>query len=236
MNALDPVRDLLHQFRVTWRAHRADERRIIDARAEELSRRVELDPRWLGHFAHELSGGMRQRAVIALALLFSPRLLVADEPTTGLDVVVQRQVLDLLREVQRERGMAMLFVSHDIGVVAELCERVAVMYAGEIVETGTASAVLNAPVHPYAMGLKQAFPDIRFPGKRLVSIAGAPPSVIGAGCPFAPRCPFAIDRCRHEAPRLEPLADGRLVACHRREEAPSLAAAAAAPETWRRVA
>ena len=237
MNALDPVRDLRHQFGITWRAHRARSGEA-ERRANELFRRVELDPRWLAQFPHQLSGGMRQRAVIALALLFAPRLLVADEPTTGLDVIVQRQVLNLLRELQRERGMAMLFVSHDIGVIAEVCTRVAIMYAGEIVESGVADAVLNRPAHPYAMGLRQAFPDIRHPEKRLASLAGAPPSLAPppAGCGFAPRCPFALDLCRSVTPRAEPIGDGRLVACHRARERDALSQAAALPETWHAVA
>jgi oligopeptide/dipeptide ABC transporter ATP-binding protein len=237
MNALDPVRNLRHQFGITWRAHRRRSKEM-DRRAEELFRRVELDPRWLAQFPHQLSGGMRQRVVIALALLFAPRLLVADEPTTGLDVIVQRQVLNLLRELQRERGTAMLFVSHDIGVIAEVCTRVAIMYAGEIVESGPADAVLNRPAHPYAMGLRQAFPDIRDPGKRLASIAGAPPSLapLPVGCGFALRCPFAFDLCRSVSPRLEPIGDGRLVACHRARESDVLSRTAALPETWRAVA
>jgi oligopeptide/dipeptide ABC transporter ATP-binding protein len=232
MNALDPVRDLLHQFEATWRAHRTGTAR---QRAEELCLRVGLDPIWLRHFPHEFSGGMRQRAAIAMAMLFAPRVLVADEPTTGLDVIVQRQVLDLLRDSQRERGMAMLFVSHDIAVVAELCDRVAVMYAGEIVELGDVEPVLSRPFHPYTMGLRRAFPDIRAPERRLVTIPGAPPSLAPPprGCAFAPRCPFALDLCRVTAPLLAALDDGRSVACHRAAEAAALAAIAISPETWR---
>ena len=235
MSALDPVRDLRHQFDLTWRAHRTGSGR---ERSDELLRRVGLDPAWLGRFPHELSGGMRQRAVLALALLLSPRLMIADEPTTGLDVVVQRQVLDLLREMRRDSDMATIFVSHDVAVVAELCDDVAVMYAGEIVELGTAEAVINWPSHPYAMGLRSAFPDIRQPDRPAVSIPGAPPSLAPppVGCAFAPRCPFALDICRADRPRLLAHRDGHRVACHRAGEAPVLAALAARPETWRAAA
>lgn len=235
MNAFDPVRNLLRQFDVTWRAHRSGATR---ARAEDLCRRVELDPKWLRNFPHEYSGGMRQRAAIAMALLFEPRLLIADEPTTGLDVIVQRQALDLLRDTQRERGMAMLFVSHDMAVVAELCDRVAVMYAGEVVEVGLTENVLGQPSHPYTMGLRQAFPDIRAPDRRLVGIPGGPPSLAPPpmGCSFAPRCPFVLDLCRAIPPVVAALPDGSMVACHRAGEARDLAAIAALPESWRAVA
>lgn len=235
MSALDPVRDLAHQFDLTWRAHRKGSAR---ERAKELFGRVGLDPAWLQRFPHELSGGMRQRGVLALALLLSPRLVIADEPTTGLDVIVQRQVLDLLSEMRRDGDMAMILVSHDIAVVAELCDDVAVMYAGEIVEIGTADAVINRPSHPYAMGLRCAFPDIRTPERPAVSIPGTPPSLAPPppGCAFATRCPFVLDLCRNENPRLFVQGDGRRVACHRVDEAPALSALAARPETWRAAA
>jgi peptide/nickel transport system ATP-binding protein len=179
---------------------------------------------------------MRQRAAIALAMLFSPRLLIADEPTTGLDVLVQRQVLDLLREARASRRMALLFVSHDVAVVAELCDHVAVLYAGQIVETGLTADVLTAPGHPYTMGLRQAVPDIRFPRRLMVSIEGAPPSLAPPppGCAFAARCPFVLERCHRETPATETRPDGRRVACHRAAEAATLWQAAQAPEVWRR--
>ena len=138
-----------------------------DRRAAELLRRVELDPSVLDRFPHELSGGMRQRAIIALALLFRPPLLVADEPTTGLDVIVQRQIVNLLTDLRRSEGLSLLFISHDIGVVAELCDRVAVLYAGEVMEEGPTAEVLSRPSHPYTMGLAQSFPDIRAPDRPL---------------------------------------------------------------------
>ncbi len=232
MNALDPVRDLAHQFDLTWRAHRSD---ALGRRAAELFARVGLEERWLGRFPHEYSGGMRQRATIALSMLFTPRLLVADEPTTGLDVLVQRQLLDLLREARAGRGMALVFVSHDIAVVSELCDRIAVLYAGQVVETGPTRAVLDAPAHPYTMGLRRAVPDIREPLRRIVSIDGAPPSLAPppAGCAFAARCPFALAHCAVAPPPMVAMA-GREVRCHRAAEHAALGAAARQEETWSR--
>jgi oligopeptide/dipeptide ABC transporter ATP-binding protein len=232
-NALVPVHSLRRQFRDTAAAHgmRASE---ADARATELLRRVELDPAILDRFPHELSGGMRQRAIIALALLFGPALLVADEPTTGLDVIVQRQVVGLLRDLRAERNLALLFISHDIGVVAELCANVAVLYAGQVMETGPTAEVFARPDHPYAMGLARAFPDIRFPDRAVISIAGHPPrlSAPPTGCPFAPRCPFAEAICRTLQPPLVETSPGRRVACHFAVEADALRARAADPALW----
>ena len=232
-NALVPVHSLRRQFRDTAAAHgmRAAE---ADARAGALLRRVELDPAILDRFPHELSGGMRQRAIIALALLFGPALLVADEPTTGLDVIVQRQVLGLLRDLRAERNLALLFISHDIGVVAELCADVAVLYAGQVMETGPTAEVFARPDHPYAMGLARAFPDIRFPDRAVISIAGHPPrlSAPPTGCPFAPRCPFAEAICRDTQPPLVQTAPGRRVACHFADHSAALRERANDPALW----
>ncbi len=231
MNALDPVRTLYAQFQATARAHgwSGD----LRARAATLFAQMGLDPAWLDRFPHQFSGGMRQRAVIALALLFDPPLLIADEPTTGLDVIVQREIVDLLRRLQRERGLAMLLISHDLGVIAETARRIAVMYAGRIVETGPAADILAAPMHPYTMALRLAFAEIDAPAREAISIAGAPPDLAQAetGCAFAPRCPFAQERCRSAVPPLISH-DGRQVACHRAGEAETLRAAARAPALW----
>jgi len=235
-NALVPVHSLRRQFRDTAAAHgmRAAE---ADARADALLRRVELDPAILDRFPHELSGGMRQRAIIALALLFGPALLVADEPTTGLDVIVQRQVVTLLRELRAERGLALLFISHDIGVVSELCARVAVLYAGRVMESGSTAQIFSRPDHPYTMGLQRAFPDIRFPERAVVSIAGHPPrlSAPPTGCPFAPRCPFAAAICATPPPLVE-TAPGHAVACHFAGRAAELREQARDPAIWSRAA
>ena len=235
MNSLNPVARLRDQFQRIWRAH-GDAGDGVQDKAEALFVRVGLDPRRLRSYPHELSGGMRQRAIIAMALMFAPELLVADEPTTGLDVIVQRGVLNLLRRLQSEEQMSVIFVSHDIAVVAELCEQVAVMYAGEIVELGPARAVFGAPAHPYTMGLEQAFPDIRDPRRTLVSIAGAPPRLDRAidGCPFTARCPFAAERCRVEKPMARPIAPGHVVACHVAEDAEFNRKRAREPVVWQR--
>jgi oligopeptide/dipeptide ABC transporter ATP-binding protein len=235
MNSLNPVARLRDQFQEIWRAHGGNGDGVRE-KAEALFVRVGLDPRRLRSYPHELSGGMRQRAIIAMALMFEPELLVADEPTTGLDVIVQRGVLNLLRRLQAEEKMSVIFVSHDIAVVAELCEHVAVMYAGEIVELGPARAIFGAPVHPYTMGLEQAFPDIRDPRRTLVSIAGAPPRLDRPleGCPFAARCPFAAERCRVEKPAARPIVPGHLVACHFAEDAEFNRKRAREPFVWQR--
>lgn len=231
--SLVPVHSIRRQFRDTGAAH-GMRAAMADKRAADLLRRVELDPALLDRFPHELSGGMRQRAIIALALLFRPPLLVADEPTTGLDVIVQRQVVSLLADLRRNEGLSLLFISHDIGVVAELCDRVAVLYAGEVMEEGPTAEVLASPTHPYTMGLAQSFPDIRAPDRPLVSIAGHPPRLTEPtqGCPFASRCPFVRDICRAQRPARTSTTPGRSTACHFPDEAPKMREAANRPGIW----
>ncbi len=229
MNALDPVQRLGAQMLEVLRERGGLGRAPALARAEDLFRQVGLDPARLSDYPHQFSGGMRQRASIALALALNPALVIADEPVTALDVIVQRQVLDVMRDLQSRLGLAMILVTHDMAVVAYACDRVAVMYAGRIVEAGTAAEVLERPRHPYTMGLTHAFPDVHGGTSALVPIEGAPPILIDLhpGCRFAPRCPFAQARCRSETPGL---VDG--VACFRAGEAETLRDAAARPETW----
>jgi len=231
--SLVPVHSIRRQFRDTAAAHGMGAPEA-DKRAAELLRRVELDPGLLDRFPHELSGGMRQRAIIALALLFRPTLLVADEPTTGLDVIVQHQIVSLLADLRRNEGLSLLFISHDIGVVARLCERVAVLYAGEVMEEGLTADVLAVPAHPYTMGLAQSFPDIRAPDRPLVSIAGHPPRLTQptVGCPFATRCPFVRDICRTQKPARTAIDPDRSVACHFAGEAPRMRLEAARAGIW----
>ena len=197
-------------------------------------RMVGLDPKCLSDYPHQFSGGMRQRASIALALALEPALVIADEPVTALDVIVQRQVLDVLRDLQYRLNLAMILVTHDMAVVAYACDRAAVMYTGKIVEAGPVAAVLEAPYHPYTMGLMHAFPDIRADEVALVPIEGAPPSLLHPpqGCRFADRCPFAEQRCRSEEPPLTLVADDHLAACWRSDIASALRNEAARPETW----
>ncbi len=166
-------------------------------------------------YPHELSGGMRQRVCIAMALANDPELIIADEPTTALDVTVQAQVLKLMRQLSEERGSAVLFITHDFGVVSELCERVAVMYAGRIVEIGPTPEVLNNPAHPYTRKLIDCVPILGEPERRLDAIEGLPPPVdrLPPGCAFAERCPYVEARCREADVALAPLSEGRAVRC-----------------------
>jgi peptide/nickel transport system ATP-binding protein len=234
MNALDPVQRLRSQMLEVLCDRGAMSRTAAQTRAEALMRLVGLDPRCLSDYPHQFSGGMRQRASIALALALEPALVIADEPVTALDVIVQRQVLDVLRDLQRRLGVAMILVTHDMAVVAYTCDRVAVMYAGQVVESGPVAAVLEAPLHPYTMGLTHAFPDVGDDAVALVPIEGSPPSLLSPppGCHFAERCPFAQALCRSTAPKLTAVAPDHLVACWRSDEAALLRGRAARPETW----
>jgi peptide/nickel transport system ATP-binding protein len=231
MTALDPVLRLRTQLLEVLIERGGLRHSQAVARAAELFRMVGIDPARLADYPHQFSGGMRQRASIALALALAPPLVIADEPVTALDVIVQRQVLDLLREMQAGLGLTMILITHDMAVVAYTCDRVAVMYAGQVVESGPVGAVLESPLHPYTMGLAHAFPDVAGGAAALVPIEGSPPSLLAppAGCRFAPRCPFALARCS-EAPPLAGAAHA--AACWRAAEAPGLREAAARPETW----
>ncbi len=168
-------------------------------------------------FPHEFSGGMRQRVMIAMALVTRPELLIADEPTTALDVTVQAQILELIRSLQRELGMAVIFVTHDLGVVAGLCDRVQVMYAGRIVETADTAALFRGPLHPYTRALQRSIPALQPKGNELFTIPGLPPDVSKpmAGCSFAPRCGYAAEPCAAAVPALEEAEPGHWHACIR---------------------
>jgi oligopeptide/dipeptide ABC transporter ATP-binding protein len=219
--ALDPLMRVGEQVAETIRAHRPIDRRAARDAALELMRLVELpDPARLARaYPHELSGGQRQRVVIASAIGPEPRLLLADEPTTALDVTVQDQVLRLIERLRCELALGLLLVSHDLAVVGQTCDRVAVMYAGRIVETGPVAAVFTAPRHHYTAGLLAAVPDVDRPGVHPFAIPGAPPATAGGvGCAFAPRCAMADERCRTVTPALSGEGAHR-VACHHPTEA-----------------
>jgi len=220
--ALDPMMRVGDQLVETVRAHERVTRSAASARAIEMLRLVEIpDPERVGDaFAHQLSGGLCQRAMIAIALCCQPRVLVADEPTTALDVTIQAQVLDLLRRLADDTGMAVILVTHDFGVVAEVCDRVLTMYSGEIVEAGTTGDVLGGPMHPYTAALLACTPDLEHAGVTVRGIPGMPPTSIGGrvGCSFAPRCSFAEPRCRTETPRLRAAEAGRSTRCLRSGE------------------
>ncbi len=237
MNSLDPVYRLRDQIVEAIRTHEKISEKAARERAVDLCRLVGIDPQRLMDYPHQLSGGMKQRMVIAMALALSPRLIVADEPTTALDVIIQDRILEQVVQLQRELKFSMIYISHDIAVIAETCQRVAVMYAGQIVEQGNIRDVLKQPAHPYTMGLKNAFPDIRRP-KMLISIPGHPPTLAPppGGCRFAPRCPFATPLCVEKAPPLIDVGGGQLAACHYVDNAPAMRAAAQQASTWTGVA
>jgi oligopeptide/dipeptide ABC transporter ATP-binding protein len=177
---------------------------------------------------------MRQRAVIALALALDPDLVIADEPVTALDVIVQRQVLNTFRELQERLNLSVIMITHDISVVAETCDDVAVMYAGKIVEQTTVERFFGEPFHPYTLGLQNAYPSLLDSNRVLISIEGYPPDLFDppTGCRFRDRCPFAIERCAHEEPPLLEVAPGHRAACHRWEDVEELRALAKEPATW----
>jgi oligopeptide transport system ATP-binding protein len=168
-------------------------------------------------YPHEFSGGMRQRVMIAMALITKPELLIADEPTTALDVTVQAQILELIKKMQRELGMAVIFITHDLGVVSGLCDRVQVMYAGRIVETADTRTLFHSPRHPYTRALQRSIPALQPKGAELYTISGLPPDVSKPlpGCAFAPRCEFVAERCQRDMPQLAPVATGHTQACLR---------------------
>ncbi|WP_293853150.1 ABC transporter ATP-binding protein [uncultured Alsobacter sp.] len=234
MNALDPVYRVGTQMEEVLRLRGGLGREAARNRTAELFGLVGLDAKRSVEYPHQFSGGMRQRAAIAMALALEPSLVIADEPVTALDVIVQRQVLDTLRDLQSRLGVSVLLVTHDISVVAYVCDRVVVMYAGEVVESGKVGDVLAAPRHPYTMGLTNAFPDLERAGGTLAPIMGAPPDLRSppTGCRFAERCPFAVARCRSESPPLTVAADGHASACWRSDEAAALAETARDPATW----
>jgi peptide/nickel transport system ATP-binding protein len=218
MTSLNPLLPVGAQLAEGMRRHLGLDRRAARARALELLTLVGIHEaeRRLKQYPYEFSGGMRQRVMIAMALACSPRLLIADEPTTALDVTIQAQVLDLLADLQQRLSLSILLISHDLGVVAGLCRRLAVMYAGQIVEEGPADQMFERPAHPYTAGLMRATPGIESGLNRLISIEGVPPDLLAPppGCAFAQRCPLAEDRCRQEAP--PPRKDGEhRVACWR---------------------
>jgi peptide/nickel transport system ATP-binding protein len=211
MTSLNPAFTIGDQIAESVRQHRQLPRRAAYDRAVEVLDLVGIpSPRErAGAYPHEFSGGMRQRAAIAMALACEPRLLIADEPTTALDVTVQAQVLELLRSLQQRFGMAMLFITHNLGVVADICDRVAVMYAGQIVEVAAVEGLFAAPSHPYTEGLLRAMPQLGRRGERLAVVPGTPPLpwAMPDGCRFHPRCPYAADVCRGLPPDLRPLGD-----------------------------
>jgi peptide/nickel transport system ATP-binding protein len=215
MNSLNPVVRIEGQFRDAIEQHSSLRGEAVTQRIRQLFEMVIIDPKFMTAFPHELSGGMRQRVNLALALALEPKFILLDEPTTGLDVVVQHSILENVRRLQAEQGFAVLFISHDIGTVLELSDRILVMYAGRIVEDQSAGALLREPLHPYTKGLLGSYGDPRTETVKITYIPGRPPDLSRdiVGCSFAPRCPERIEVCLTEDPALLPLRGGR-VACH----------------------
>jgi len=218
MNALNPVRTVGDQIAEAIIKHMPTmPPGVVNDRVIELLDLVGISAEHKDHFPHQYSGGMRQRAMIAMALSCNPQVVIADEPTTALDVMIQAQILELLDELRKKLGLAVIFVTHDLGVVAEMCDTVLVMYGGVTAEYASVDTIYNAPRHPYTQELLKAFPDLSQPDKRLISIPGYPPKLdaLPAGCRFAPRCPLAFERCSVEMPALHSLNGGdHIASCH----------------------
>ena len=218
LTALNPVFSVGWQIAEVLRIHNGASRRQARREAVETMQRVGIPDaaRRFDAYPHEFSGGMRQRMMIAIALALDPQVLIADEPTTALDVTVQAQIMQLLEDLRAETGMALVLITHDLGVVADVADRVLVMYAGRVVESGSVGDVYGNPAHPYTDGLISSSPLVNERVERLVQIPGAPPqpSALPSGCPFHVRCPMVADQCREERPPLEPVGDGRSSACH----------------------
>ena len=204
MNALNPVKRIRAQFADTMKAHGVNNKAEIRERSEEVLSLVGIDKIHLESYPHQLSGGMRQRAMIAMALLFTPELIIMDEPTSALDVVAQRSLMLQIKELQHRLGFAVLFVTHDMSLVSHFSDRLVVMYAGQVAEFGETRTVFDTPAHPYSKGLLEAFPSIRGPRVPLVGIPGSPPalSAVPPGCRYEPRCPLAYADCKTVEPAL----------------------------------
>ena len=238
MDSFNPVYSLFDQFREIYKLKGGiSSRKEVRKKAETLYKAVGLAPEMLDSYPHEYSGGMKQRAAIAMALTLDPGVIIADEPVTALDVIVQKQVLQQLTKLKKDKNLAIIMITHDISVVAQICDSIAVMYAGKIVEKGSAKEVLQNTFHPYTLGLKNSFPDISKPDKKLVSIKGTPPSLLDppSGCRFYPRCPFREEVCQQQQPALEEVSTGHVSACFRHEEIMNIRSSSEEVETWETV-
>ncbi len=217
MTSLNPVYRIGNQLIEAIRLHNSWNKKKAWNRAVEIMKLVGL-PRaeeLMDSYPHQLSGGMRQRVMIAMAMVCEPEVLIADEPTTALDVTIQAQILDLMKRLNKETDTSIIMITHDLGVVAEICERIVVMYAGKVIEESDVQTIFKKPKHPYTVGLIQSVPDMRQKKDRLYSIPGTvpKPGSITQGCPFAPRCEHAFDRCITDTPQLEEQEDGSRVRC-----------------------
>ncbi len=226
MNAWNPVHRVGAQIKEAMDLHIRPQLSHTESRERiaSLFEMVGLDPEMMDRYPHEFSGGMRQRAIIAMALSCDPQIIIADEPTTALDVIVQDQILTELKKIQHDLGMSIIYISHDIAVIAEVTDRMGVMYAGKMVETGPTIEVFHNPKHPYAFLLLSSTPSITGPRRKLAPLEGEPPNLLDPppGCRFHPRCPFVTDQCRTEEPPLAEIGGGHRVACWNWESVPPL--------------
>jgi peptide/nickel transport system ATP-binding protein len=216
MNAFNPVFRVGDQIKEAIQLHEDVDDAAAEKRAKDLFEFVGINPDRIGNYPHEFSGGMKQRAMIALALALSPSFIIADEPTTALDVITQDRVLVEIKKLQQEWNMAMMIITHDVSVVAEVSDKIGVMYAGMMMELGGTPQVFKNTAHPYTAGLLNSFPSIKGPKRRLASIPGFPPDLVNppSGCPFHPRCQYAQERCRHERPKGTEVEPGHTSFCH----------------------
>ena len=216
MGGFNPVFRIGYQIAEAILNHRNMKKEEAWDRARALFKQVNIDPSRTRNYPHELSGGMRQRAMIAMALALDPSLVIADEPTTALDVVNQAQVLKLMRELQQRLGISIIFISHDLSLLAQACDRAMIMYAGKSAELGGIKALFNEPLHPYTRALIGSFPDIASERRALKSLPGSPPDLIDppSGCRFHPRCPEMQEVCKREEPVFREISSGHYVACH----------------------
>ncbi len=221
MNALNPVARISDQMLETFLAHTQSPKTDLLTKCEHLFEMVGLNKNRIYDYPHQFSGGMRQRVIIAMAIALNPYLIIADEPTTALDVIMQAQIINLLKFLSTEKNISLILITHDISIVAEVCQTVGVMYAGWLMEYGDAEKVFNKPFHPYTMGLKGAFPNIKNIKKSLVSIPGNPPSLINppSRCRFSDRCPLSIERCEKEIPESILVEENHYAKCHRANDA-----------------
>lgn len=217
MNALNPVYRIEDQIIEAIRLHEPKiSKKEAKKRVKQLFELVGLDPSRTRNYAHEFSGGMRQRAMIAMALACNPKILIADEPGTALDVIVQAQVLKLMSELRKKLNLAIIMISHDLSIISETCDDLAIMYAGKIAELGDIYSMFKKPLHPYTQGLIEAFPNIKERRRKMYSIPGYPPNLLKppSGCRFHPRCKYAMDICRKEEPPFHEVGENHFVACH----------------------